>query len=232
MVHMSRVPIWVVFLILSAGIPARAQSNQVWPEVSTFVKLNNQMRFYFLATTVKESRESTEGEYGPNFDFYLKPLRKHTALSLLPLDESKNRPLMIRLGYRFIIPYTGDSPKEHRGVIEAVARYPLPHRVLVSDRNRLDLRSKGGEYSWRYRNRLTIETEFSVGRVKINPYARGELYYDSKYDKVSRNALIFGACFPITRHVELEGYLEHQNDSGGSSNRTVNGFGIVVNLYF
>jgi len=49
---------------------------------------------------------------------------------------------------------------------------------------------------------------------------------------VSRNALIFGSCFPINRHFELEGYLEHQNDSGGSSNRTVNAVGIVVNLYF
>jgi hypothetical protein len=49
---------------------------------------------------------------------------------------------------------------------------------------------------------------------------------------VSRNALIIGSAFPITKRFELEGYLEHQNDSGGSSNRTVNGVGAVVNLYF
>jgi len=232
MVHMSRVPFWIMFLILSPGATAKAQSNQVWPEISTFVKLNDKMRFYFLATTVKESSESTEGEYGPNFDFYLKPLRKHSVLIYLPQDESKSRLLLLRLGYRYIHPYTGDEPSEQRGVIEAHARYPLVHRVLISDRNRIDLRSKGGDFSWRYRNRLTVETEFSLGRVKINPYARGEIYYDSKYDKVSRNALIFGSCFPLNRHFELESYLEHQNDSGGSSNRTVNGFGIVVNLYF
>jgi hypothetical protein len=232
MVHTSRVPVWLTFLILLSGLSARAQSNQVWPELSTFVKLTDHTRFYFLATTVKESRESTEGEFGPNFDFYLKPLRKHTALGWLPQDESKSRLLLVRLGYRYIHPYTGDGPNEQRGVIEATTRYPLTHRLLLSDRNRLDLRSKGGEFSWRYRNRLTVETEFSVGRVRINPYARGEIYYDSNYDKVSRNALIFGSCFPINRHVEFEGYLEHQNDSGGSSNRTVNAVGIVWNLYF
>ena len=38
--------------------------------------------------------------------------------------------------------------------------------------------------------------------------------------------------FPITRHLELESYFEHQNDSGGSSNRTVNAVGVVANLYF
>jgi hypothetical protein len=71
-----RWPMRVAFLILFSGIPARAQSNQMWPEFSTFVKLTDKMRFYFLATTIKEDRNSTEGEFGPNFDFYLKPLRK------------------------------------------------------------------------------------------------------------------------------------------------------------
>jgi hypothetical protein len=69
-------------------------------------------------------------------------------------------------------------------------------------------------------------------RSKLNPYVRGEIYYDSRYDMVSRTALIGGSAFPITRHFELERYFEHQNDSGGSSNRTVNAVGVVANLYF
>jgi hypothetical protein len=222
-------PAWVALLILASGIPAGAQSNQVWPEISTFVKVSDQMRFYFLATTVKENKESTEGEYGPNFDFYLKSRRN---LNRFRMDESKNRLLLVRAGYRLIHPYTGEGSNEHRGVLEVTTRHPLPYGVLVSDRNRMDFRIIEGQYSWRYRNRLTVEREFSFGRFKANPYARGEIYYDSRYAKVSRNALIFGSAFPITKHFELEGYLEHQNDSGGSSNRTVNGVGVVVNLYF
>ena len=92
MAHALRGPVLAALLIVSFGIPARAQTEQFWPEVSTFVKLNDQMRFYFLATTVKETRESTEGEFGPNFDFYIKPLRKkNRALGMFRLDESKNR---------------------------------------------------------------------------------------------------------------------------------------------
>jgi hypothetical protein len=49
------------------------------------------MRFYFLATTVKENRESTESEFGPNCDFYLKPLRKLKGWGVFRLDESKSR---------------------------------------------------------------------------------------------------------------------------------------------
>lgn len=187
--HRARVwrgPVWAVLLIVSFGIPARAQTEQFWPEISSFVKLNDRMRFYFLATTVKESKESTEAEVGPNFDFYLKPLRKQKRLGVFRLDESKNRFLMVRVGYRYIHPFTGDAPGEHRGVLEATPRFPLVGGFLVSVRNRMDFRFIGGENSWRYRNRLSVEREFSMGRVKFDPYARVEVYYDSRFDKWSR----------------------------------------------
>ncbi len=74
--RLLRRPVWDALLILSFGIPASAQTYQAWPEISTFVKLNERMRFYFFATTVKENRETTEGEFGPNFDIYFKPLEK------------------------------------------------------------------------------------------------------------------------------------------------------------
>jgi hypothetical protein len=232
MAYALRGPFGAALLVLLFGTSALAQSDQVWPETSTFVKLTDQMRFYFLMTTVKEERVSTEGEVGPNFDFYLKPLRKLNRWAGFRLDESKSRLLMVRVGYRYIFPYGGDGSDEHRGVVELTARYPLMHEVLASDRSRVDLRTIDGTFSWRYRNRLTVEREFSAGRFKFVPYARGEIYYDSRYDKVSRTALIAGSSFPITRHFEYEMYFEHQNDSGGSSNRTVNAVGVVANLYF
>ena len=67
-------------IVVSSGTFAHAQTTQVWPEVSVFTRLNDRMRFYFLATTVKESQESTEGEFGPNFDFYLGRSENASAL--------------------------------------------------------------------------------------------------------------------------------------------------------
>ena len=189
------------------------------------------MRFYFLATTVKESRESTEGEFGPNFDFYVRPIREHPHLAALRMDESKNRFLLLRVGYRYLHSFTGD-PDENRVVLEATPRYPLAGGVLVSNRGRLDLRFIDGEYSWRFRTRLSVEKEFSIGALRMNPYVRGEVFYDSRFDEWSRTEWIGGAAFPINRRVELEGYFDYQHDTGGDRNRQLRAIGSVLNLYF
>jgi hypothetical protein len=96
----------------------------------------------------------------------------------------------------------------------------------------MDFRLIGGEHSRRYRNRLTVEREFSIGRFRFGPYARGEIFYDSRYGKTSRTELTAGSAFPITKHFELEGYFAHQQDTAASPNRTVNAAGVVINLYF
>ena len=53
---------------------------QLWPEVSTFVKMTDRTRFYFLATTVKEEGETTSGEFGPNLDIYVRTDSSEEAL--------------------------------------------------------------------------------------------------------------------------------------------------------
>jgi Protein of unknown function (DUF2490) len=218
-------------IVVSSGISAHAQSTQVWPEISVFTRLNDRMRFYFLATTVKESQESTEGEFGPNLDFYLRPFRQRTHLGALRLDESKNRFLLLRVGYRYLDSFSGD-PDEHRVVLEATARYPLKGGVLISNRGRVDARFIDGEYSWRFRSRLSVEKAFSIGPVRMNPYVRGELFYDSRFDAWSRTEWIGGAAFLLNRRVELEGYFDYQHDTGGDHHGQVHAIGTVLNLYF
>jgi hypothetical protein len=117
-------------------------------------------------------------------------------------------------------------------VIEATGRYPLASGFLVSLRGRTDLRFIDHEDSWRFRSRLSIEKELTIGRVHLNPYLRNELYYDSRFDAWSRVEWIGGASFPLRRFLELENYFSYQNDTGGDTNRQVAAFGAVLNLYF
>jgi uncharacterized protein DUF2490 len=225
---------WAVcaaLIVVSAGTSARAQTTQIWPEVSVFTKLNDRMRFYFLATTVKESHESTSAEFGPNFDFYLRPFRERTRLAGFRLDESKSRYLLLRVGYRYLESFSGD-PDEHRAVLEATARYPLDGGVLISNRARVDARFIDGEYSWRFRTRLSVEKELSIGPLTMSPYGRGELFYDSRFDEWSRTEWIGGAAFPLNRRIELEGYYDYQHDTGGDGSSRVHAIGAVLNLYF
>jgi len=205
----------------------------VWPEVDTYVRVNDHARLFFVASTVQEERATTEGEFGANLDLHFKPIRREPAL-LFRLDEAKNRVLAVRIGYRYLASYTGDAP-ENRGVLEVTTRYPLTALfgdLLVSDRNRMDFRFMDGAYSWRYRNRLSMEKELSRGAVRVNPYARFEAYYDSRYEKWSRTESMLGASFPVTRRWELEGYFDAQHDTGGSPNRTTKAIGAATTLYF
>ena len=220
----------VVSLLVLISPPAEAQIFQVLPEISTYVKLDSHVRLYFLATTTRENRKGTSGEIGPNIDFYLKPLLRLEKGTVFQLDKSKSRPLLLRLGFRYL-PST-DGPSEHRGVLEATGRLPLMSGFLVSDRNRADLRFIDGDFSWRYRNRLTVERTVSILSYHFSPYVRGEVYFDSNYEKWSRTSESLGSAFPIRQHTEIEIYYEHQNDTGKSPNRQVNAVGIALNLYF
>ena len=218
-------------IVWSCAITAHAQSMQVWPELGVFARVNDSMRFYLLGTTVKESKDSTEGEFGPNLDFYLRPVRNPKHFGVFALDESKHRYLLLRVGYRYLNSFS-DNPDEHRVVLEATARFPLAAGLLISNRGRVDFRFIDDEDSWRFRNRLSIEKELTIGRVRMTPYARGEVYYDSRFDAWSRTEWIGGATFPVRRRLELEGYFSYQNDTGGDPNRQVYAIGTVLNVYF
>src|SRR5450631_1303529 len=137
---------------------------------------------------------------------------------------------MFRAGYRYM-PST-DGPTEHRGLLEATGRYPLVGVVLLSDRNRLDLRSIDGEIARRYRNRITAERTVSIGSYHSVPYLRVEAYYDNDFHKWSRTAESAGWILPFRRHYEIEPYYEHQNETGPARNRQVNALGLVLIMYF
>jgi hypothetical protein len=218
---------------MSAAVPARAQTVGVWPEVDVHVRLNSRARLLLVGTTVKDDGEKTEAEFGPSLDLFLKPIRRPPRL-LYRLDESKNSVLMVRTGYRYLASYTGGAA-EHRGLLEATVRYPLTGyfgHVLLSNRNRMDFRVIDGVYSWRYRNRLSVDRELSVGSVRVNPYLRFELFYDSRFAAFSRTETMAGASFPITRYWELEGYFDYQLDTGNSPNQKTRAVGAVTSFYF
>ena len=220
----------VLVALSSLSAQAQTSSYQTWPEIDTYINLNPNFRLYFIASQTKEHRRGTDAEIGPNLDFFFKPLFKKNRSVLFQLDESKARPLLLRIGYRYL-PST-NGPTEHRGVVEATGRYPLKSGFLFSDRNRADLRFINGEFSWRYRNRLTAERTVSILSYHFTPYVRGEVYFDSNYAKWSRTSEDLGAAFPIRKHTEIEPYYEHQNDTSKSPNRQTNAFGLSLNLYF
>lgn len=184
------------------------------------------MRLYVMAARAKNREaENNTWEYGPNLDIYLKSIRGRLVTSP---DPAKKKYLMLRLGYRILT--FPDRIDEHRGVIELHARYYLPGSFLIVDRNRIDLRGRE-TFSWRYRNRVSIERAFASRTVRFTPYARAEAYYDCTAAKWTRFSYIAGIVFPIGSRFEVEPSYERQINKTGEPNYT-NGYGLTWSIYF
>jgi Protein of unknown function (DUF2490) len=219
-------------ILLFCCLCSRAQDrSEFWPEIDTYVNLSSRSRL-FLMTALSDDQEtqSVQGEFGPNLDFFVRPF---VRVHLRGKDPAKNKLLTFRLGYRYMPTLRGEGATENRIVVEATPRYHFPLEILVSDRNRFDFRFVAGQdFSWRYRNRLSLERNFAIRKYEFTPYVRGEFYYDSRYDKISKNAFTIGSVFPITKRTEFEIYFEDQRDSGSVPNFHVRGAGLVLSLYF
>lgn len=214
------------------GVAAQATSEtrkEFWPEVDVFVELNPKVRLFFLGTITRsrETRANIEGQVGAHVDYFFHPR------------------FFVRGGYRRVTSLGDeeDPYDEHRLILEQTFRLPVPAGLLLSDRNRGDLRWVNGEFSARYRNRLTLEREFKVWERALTPYASGELYYDSRFDTWNRNRYAFGLQIAVTRgapvakfispkkSMVLDLYFMRQNDSRSQPTH-VNALGLTVNLYY
>ena len=225
--------VWLVALtvVFSSGVSAQEDSKsvkQIWPEVDVYVSLNEKFRLYFLATTTKaeETRDNTEAQVGAHIDYHL------------------NKRVSLRVGYRYGFSLGGSDPfKEHRPIFEQTLRQPLPLDLLLSDRNREELRWVNGEFSARYRNRVTLEREFKVLNRAVTPYGSAEVYYDSRFNTWNRNRFAVGTQIAFKhgaplislihpkKQFVLDVYVMRQNDSRSQPSR-VKALGVAFNFYF
>jgi hypothetical protein len=225
--------LWIglALFVPTLALRAGAQVDQFLPEIDAYYKVSSDVRVTFQAKETKESGDPTQAEIGPSVDFYLKPLKQLKHVTLFDLDDSKSRPLVLSIGYRYLP--TPNEPAENR--LEPVATLNLPLvklGLLLSDRNRADLDWKNGKFTWRYRNRLQIEKRLTIHSYHPAPYASVEPFYESQYGKWSDTAIYAGCMFPLGKRVQLNPYYEHQNSTGKSPNQQFNQLGLILSLYF
>jgi hypothetical protein len=218
----------VVFLILSCEL-VKAQEAEFLPEVDVYLKLNENFRLRAQASNTREGGDPTQPAIGPYLDFYAKPLIRLRKVTEFDLDETKQRPFVLAAGYNFIDP--PGAPSTNRMILTATSHLPMKPRLLLSDRNRADLDWSNGKFDWRYRNKLQVEKPIAIHSYHSAPYASAEVYYESQYQKWSTTEIYAGCLFPIKKHFELDPYYEHQNNTGKSPNRQLNGFGLTLNVF-
>ncbi|HWJ17713.1 MAG TPA: DUF2490 domain-containing protein [Geobacterales bacterium] len=208
-----------------------AQTAQVLPEVDTYFKLSSELRVSFQAKETREAGDPIHAEIGPSLDFYLKPLIRLKKATEFDLDDSKSRPLVFSVGYRYL-PQANNAPATNRMEPVVTLNFPLKGRFLLSDRNRADLDWRNGNFTWRYRNRIQIEKTLTLRSYHPSPYASAEFFYQSQFGKWSDTAIYAGCIFPIGKRLEVNPYYEHQNNTGNSPNQQLNQLGLMLNLYF
>src|ERR1035438_2044532 len=194
-----------------------AQTAQVLPEVDTYFKLSSDLRVSLQAKQTRQASDPVQAEIGPSFDFYLKPLLHLKDIAAFDLDDSKARPLVFSIGYRYL-PQANGAPATNRMEPVVTFRFPMT-RFLLTDRNRADL-------DWKSEKALAIRSYHPA------LYASAEFFYESQYSKWSDTAIYAGCLFPMGKHMEFNPYYEHQNNTGKSPNQQLNQLGLVLSLYF
>jgi hypothetical protein len=212
---------------------ARAQATTTFflPEVDAYVRQASNVR---LELQGKGAIQAGGGFYGatlgPSLEFNLKPLKKLKDIALFDLDDMKCMPVTLSIGYRYLPSSTGLTTNRFEPIL--TLHIPAPERLLITDRNRADLDWSNSSFKWRYRNKITIERRITIHSYHPAPYASAEFLYESPYSKWASTRLYAGCLLPLTRHLQLDPYYEHVNNTGTHPNQQVNAGGLTLSLYF
>lgn len=231
LIHCGARPVeWILFLACIACVAARAQDTQFLPEIDGHLTLNSSFRVYVQAKDDRDGGDPEQFTFGPSLQFYRKPLVRLKDVAVFDLDDVKSRPLVLESGYRIIT--APDTAPENRAIEAVIFHFPLGPRLLLIDKNRADLDWQSGRFTWRYRNKLTMQRTFSIRGFHFIPYIAAEPFYESQYSKWSTTDLYAGSLFPVGKHVQFDCYYEHENNTGKHPNRQEEFVGLALHLYF
>ena len=102
MIDLRNLWLGLALLIPTLGQCASAQVDEFLPEIDAYYKLTPDVRLSFQAKETREAGDPTQAEIGPSLDFYLKPLIRLKGATEFDLHDSKSRPLVFTVGYRYL----------------------------------------------------------------------------------------------------------------------------------
>jgi len=116
------------------------------------------------------------------------------------------------IGYRHGTATGGGAYYENRLLTEQTFHIPFPQSVSADARTREEFRWLDTGFSMRFRERVQVQRDTTIGDYTFQPYGSVELFYDTRYGEFSRYRLIAGVTFPILSYLSAEPYLAHQVD--------------------
>lgn len=225
---------WLIvafFLWLTSSVAtAQTTITAFLPEVDSYFRLSTNVRLLFQAKGYTEDGDLNHAQIGPSLQFSIRPLEKLKKITIFDLDDIKCMPVVFTIGYRYI-PSTV-QPNINRMQPVIMFHVPFPGSTLITDRNRADLDWSRAAFSWTYRNRITAERRVTIRSYHPGLYAAGEFSYQSQFSKWSTTRFFAGCLLPLSKHLQIDSYYEHVNNTGTHPNHQVNAAGLTLNLYF
>jgi hypothetical protein len=223
-----------LFLALpSAAVRAQTSMTAFFPEIDSYFRVTPNVRLVFDAKGYMEDGDLNRAQIGPGLQFNFRPLEKLKQITIHEMDDMKRMPMVFTIGYRYL-PSTV-QPAIHRLQPIVLFHIPFPGTILLSDRNRGDLDWSNGSFRWAYRNRFTAERRATIRSYHPGVYASAEFLHQSQYAKWSSTRLYAGCLMPLSKfnkHLQLDLYYEHENNTGKRPNQHINIGGLILSLYF
>ena len=221
-------------LLISFGTNAVAQSStaedEFWPRLNGYTQLGKASRLLvFTGLDKGEDFPYSQWKVGGQFSYQLGRMnRPH----ILDIDRDKEHHLPLAAGYEYLeTTQPGKESHENRISVLATPSLRPGARLFMADRNLVEFRWKNGDYSTRYRNRLTVEMALQAGHFRFTPYASGEVFYGWSDHSWNESQVSLGLHVPYRRLFMLDAYYLRQ-DCDTCTPNPLNVFGLTLNLYF
>jgi hypothetical protein len=231
--HAARLALTAALLVAPTliGTARAADQTEFWPELSAFLRLNEQTRAYLDLAYAKGKESFNQAlDVVACLDVSIQPILRPV---LRQEDWTRNRYLWTRFGYTHVFKAEGGvpSPAEDRGIVSFFGKGGLPGEVWVEGRARADLRLIEDQYSQRYRVRGEATREFTLFDHPVTPYFNFEWFYDTRYDGWARTLAMGGTEVTVSKRFRFELYVARQEEHLPSES-VLNAFGVVAKGYY
>src|SRR5271170_2339576 len=184
--------------------------NEAWPEADAHVQLPSHLRVLaFVGIEQAAGYPFQQWYVAAAIGYQFKPiLRPHWE----NIDPDKEHYFLFGGGYEFLrTTQSGQVKHEDRITIDMTPSIRPLARLLLRDRNWVELRWIDGNYSTTYRNMMSSEVDFLVHGVRFTPYGTAEVFYDGPKHSWDQEWYTAGIQWPYKRFFMLETYYRREH---------------------
>ena len=206
----------VASLLLTTASAHAGDTLESWPELQFHKWFNERQSRLIFMTSVSRNRDSDssyQAEAGLTVEHHFADWLWVARLPPRQCDRWRA--------------FSGEPPADRADFPSA----PIGLGFSADFRTREDFRWLDTGFSMRLRERMLVQRDVTIAHYVFTPYASAEVYFDTRYNQVSRYRLTMGVSLPVGGDFQVEPYLARQVDTVGSFTIT-HAFGLVLTTSF